>query len=292
MSLIEVRDTKINVDIHPQKAPEDTIFIHGNLGANIWWKPSLENWNHKGPGRWIFFEWRGCGSSEAPKSLKQLEMKELAKDVIGAAEVLSSEEYGAHALNADSLQQETQKTGESTSKIRKYNLVGHSTGGLIALLAVIQAPERFNKVVLLDSVGATGAELKPEILGAFDLMKVNKEVLSQVMASTIKNVDTQSAVFKEIVDKAFAMADINWKGVLENLSGLDIRDHLSRVYQPILVLHGDEDPILPIEDSKHLAEDLPSAEFKSLPGHGHSLNVEDPKKFNDIIFKFLYSSEV
>jgi pimeloyl-ACP methyl ester carboxylesterase len=56
---------------------------------------------------------------------------------------------------------------------------------------------------------------------------------------------------------------------------------------PALVLHGDADEIVPVENGRMLAARLPGAELVELPGRGHNLPLEDPEAFNRLVEGFL-----
>ena len=56
---------------------------------------------------------------------------------------------------------------------------------------------------------------------------------------------------------------------------------------PALVVHGDADRILPVENGRTLAARLPNARYVELPGAGHNLPLEDPETFNQIVLDFL-----
>ena len=55
---------------------------------------------------------------------------------------------------------------------------------------------------------------------------------------------------------------------------------------PTLVIAGDEDAPA-IDASRFLARTIPGAEPKILPGTGHTLNREEPAKFNAAVLTFL-----
>ena len=260
MAKICVRNFDFNVELHPNKTSKNTLFLHGNMASNTWWQPTLANWKDTGEGSFIMMEWRGCGKSQTPTTLKEIEIPEMAKDAVAIVKEVSE---------------------------GPVNIVGHSTGGLIALYAILQEPELFDKVVLLDSVGAQGITLQPELLDAMLVMKSDRSMCSQVMSATINGVDVQSDLFQHILDDAMSVAEVNWKGIPQNLDGIDITAQLQKIYQSTLVLHGDEDAILPIDDSRFLAESLPNARFQVLKGRGHSTNVEDPERFVEILRSFL-----
>jgi 3-oxoadipate enol-lactonase len=265
MALMDVQGFQMNVETQPATLPLDTIFIHGNLASNTWWEPSLSLWKADtkpgSEGRWIGAEWRGCGRSAAPTTAAELHPEKMAEDYI----------------------QLCQKIG-----VKKACLVGHSTGGIIALYAMLKAPELFDRAVLLDSVGASGVQFGPEMYAAFTAMSQDRKVCEQVMHATIHNNDMSSPLFQRLVDDAFGIAKLNWHGVPQQLHVTDITAHLEKIRQPILVLHGEHDPIIPIDTGRALAAGLPNARFEMLAGQGHSCNVENPRLFVDKVNQFLF----
>jgi pimeloyl-ACP methyl ester carboxylesterase len=62
---------------------------------------------------------------------------------------------------------------------------------------------------------------------------------------------------------------------------------VERIDARALVLHGDEDLIVPVENGRMLAARLPNATYVELPGKGHNVMLEDPETFNRIVLDFL-----
>jgi pimeloyl-ACP methyl ester carboxylesterase len=60
-----------------------------------------------------------------------------------------------------------------------------------------------------------------------------------------------------------------------------------RIDTPALVVHGDEDLIVPVENGRMLAARLPDARYIELPGRGHNLMLEDPATLVRIVLEFL-----
>ena len=265
MPVFHFKDKSLNYEVHRGLVPDDTLFIHGNLASNVWWKPTLKELEKRAVGQnykglAITCEWLGCGKSSDPKSLKDLEMMSLAQDYLSLL------------------------SGMGWSDV---NVVGHSTGGVIALCAMSLQPELFKRALLLDPVGAQGIQLAPEMLEAFTKMKVDREYCATIMASTIQGVDVQSDLFQQIVDDAFGVADLNWEGIPTALSHLNIIKDIKKLEQPVMIFHGEHDPILPIEDSRDLSRALPSGVFQMLDGQGHSCNLENPSRFATLLLNFL-----
>ena len=265
MARVDLFNYGMNVDVTNSVLPMDTIFLHGNLASNTWWEPSLEIWKKSAKpgleGRFIAAEWRGYGKSDPPKSEEELPPAALAEDYIQLCDKLG---------------------------IKKACLVGHSTGGLIALFAMLKAPNLFERAVLLDPVGATGVQFGPEMYAAFTQMSEDRAVTEAVMNGTIHGNDMKSPLFQRIVDDTFGAAKINWHGVPKMLHITDISKDLGKIRHPVLVLHGQHDPIIPVESSQILAAGLPNASLDILKDQGHSANVENPALFVAKVNEFLF----
>jgi pimeloyl-ACP methyl ester carboxylesterase len=68
---------------------------------------------------------------------------------------------------------------------------------------------------------------------------------------------------------------------------LPVTEILARVRCPVLLLHGDDDHICPIANSRSLAAARPDWEFVTLAGAGHGPNARDPVRVNLLIKEFL-----
>ena len=118
-------------------------------------------------------------------------------------------------------------------------------------------------------------------------MRTDREHCALVLASTIKNVDPSDPFFQCLVDDALAIAPEIVKGVPRMLARARLAPRLRELSHPVLVVHGAEDPILPKAEAKRLASLLPNGRYKEVPDRGHSLNVEDPEQFAELLRHFL-----
>ncbi len=62
---------------------------------------------------------------------------------------------------------------------------------------------------------------------------------------------------------------------------------VERIEAPALVIHGEADLIVPVENGRALAQRLPNARYVELAGRGHNLMLEDPELFNTLVLDFL-----
>ena len=60
-----------------------------------------------------------------------------------------------------------------------------------------------------------------------------------------------------------------------------------RIAVPTLVVHGDQDLIIPVENGRRLAARIRRAEYVELEGRGHNLPLEDPETLARLIREFL-----
>ena len=265
MPFLQTKDKTLHYQLKAHSAPEDILFLHGNLSSNRWWEPTLKElkdlWGEgEGlKGQLALMEWLGCGQSRGQIGPQSLEMRSLARDYI----------HFCH-----------------TAGLSEVHLVGHSTGGLIALYCLLEEPGLFSKALLLDPVGPRGIKLGPEMDKAFEQMKESRDFCASVMAGTIHGVKPEDPFFQSLVDDAFGVQEEIWQGVPKALEQVDIFPELKKIHHPVMVLHGEFDTILPLSDSQELAKNLPAGQFKKLKGQGHSTNVENPRLLAQEILDF------
>lgn len=256
---------RIHYEVTNGVVDRDVIAIHGNLASNVWWKPTLEILARESggakPGRFIAAEWRGCGGTTGLETESDLSLPALGEDYNALLRHLGAEQVCPLA---------------------------HSTGGLISLYAMRAAPELYSRALLLDPVGATGVQFGPEMYTAFTAMSKNREICEAVMTGTIRKFVSDPDFLEAVVDGAFGVHPLVWHGVAKMLHDVDFRSELPFVQHPVLVLHGENDQILPHEASIALATALPNGKYVELAGRGHSTNIEDPALLVRHMNQFLF----
>jgi pimeloyl-ACP methyl ester carboxylesterase len=230
--------------------------MHGNLASTVWWQPTLKEWKRTvapGPGTLLVADWRGCGQNEEWPGDQTFSIEDLARDFL-------------HLLDEQGIQ--------------KTNLVGHSLGGLIALQMMILAPDRFDRAVLLDPVGAKGVVFDDSMYEAFRQMAASRELTGTVIMSTVMhNEDLDGKLREKMIDDAFKAVRGIGTSVLEILKTVDLREDARQVRVPTLILHGQHDAIIPMHDAEELERLMPKSKLEKVSGAGHCWNVEDPEAF-------------
>lgn len=242
----------------PGLAKRDILFIHGNLASARWWTPTFTEWARQGSlgaGRLIALNLPGCGDQPDWPKHREFDLKTLAEGVL---------------CQMNDLQMEC------------IDIVGHSLGGLIALQMMILAPHRINKCFLLSTVGATGMVFEDGMFNVFEQMGANPEIARTVILSTVYRPERLSEDLKDRLSAdAFKAVRGMGPAILRLLKSVDLRNALTACLHPTLIVHGQEDLIIPRTDSERLVEILPNARLEVLTDVGHCWNVEDAVAFTD-----------
>lgn len=77
------------------------------------------------------------------------------------------------------------------------------------------------------------------------------------------------------------------RAFFEALRTLDPFALLPDIHLPVLILHGDKDPIVPLHYSQRALQALPRAELTVFPGEGHGFSPEGNRRMEQLIVDFV-----
>src|SRR5690606_23839030 len=66
---------------------------------------------------------------------------------------------------------------------------------------------------------------------------------------------------------------------------------LADIDVPVLIIHGEDDQIIPVSQAEAMRDEIPNAKLVILPGAGHLPNLEQADAFNEAVWDFLQSLE-
>lgn len=177
-------------------------------------------------------------------------------------------------------------------------IVAISMGGMIALELAIRYPQLVNKLVLASTTagGPQSVNAKPEILAL--LMDVEGESIEARVRRIYPQLasegymDAHPEDLEQIVKDSLArpMTPEGYQRQLGAIMGhatQGVAGQLDKISTPTLVLHGDDDPLVPYPNGQFLAEHIPGARLVTFPGVGHLLMIEAAEKFNREVMAFL-----
>ncbi len=160
--------------------------------------------------------------------------------------------------------------------IEQAHLVGYSMGGGVALELSALAPERVRSLTLLGSIGVQELEL-------FGSRRLNHAVhLAQLLGLNLVRWATPHFGLADRLplDTAFA----------RNFADTDqrpMRGMLLAWGGPALVLHGDQDFLVPVEAAREHARLMPQSRLELVPGGNHFLPWTAPAELADRLDTFL-----
>jgi pimeloyl-ACP methyl ester carboxylesterase len=68
----------------------------------------------------------------------------------------------------------------------------------------------------------------------------------------------------------------------------DATDVVASFAGPLVVVVGDQDDILPVDEARQIAESAPNGRLEVVEGAGHLVSVEAPDRFNQILLELLW----
>ncbi|KAF1032095.1 MAG: 3-oxoadipate enol-lactonase 2 [Pseudomonas sp.] len=182
--------------------------------------------------------------------------------------------------------------------IAKVNLVGLSVGGMWGARLALQAPERINSLVLMDTY--LGAEPEATRQYYFSLFKMIEEAgaipepLLDVVAPIFfrPDIDRKSALYQGFRD---TLKGFSKERLLDSIVPLgrvifsrsDVMEHLPRLdTDTTLVMCGEQDKPRPPSEAREMA-DLIGCDLVLIPEAGHISSRENPDFVNETLLTFL-----
>jgi pimeloyl-ACP methyl ester carboxylesterase len=171
--------------------------------------------------------------------------------------------------------------------LAQAHVIGMSLGGFVAQMAALRAPGRVRSLILMGSepLGWTGAALPgiaerfmAHFAGFADLDWSDPDAVVGFRLEIARLCGGSAYPFDAKATWALLAAD-HLRSVSPasafNHSMLEMRESwdgaVQRLSLPVLVLHGEEDPILPLENGQALARTIQGARFVVLDGVGHEI---------------------
>jgi len=174
-------------------------------------------------------------------------------------------------------------------KIEKFNLIGHSMGGMIVQEMTKLIGDRVNKLICFatgsigdipgrfESMDETREKLKKEGVDAsFSrvppkwFVKGNKDKNYYLCANAVKNVSLETA------DNAL-LAMKNWRGI----------ENLKNIKNETLIIWGDKDISYNFDQVDTLNKNIKNSRLEIFKNCSHNVHLEKPDEFNSLVSDFL-----
>lgn len=171
--------------------------------------------------------------------------------------------------------------------VQRFGVGGNSMGGEIAWRIASMAPQRVQRLVLVD---ASGTRFEPESLPlGFWLVRIPvlnqlgqyllpRALVAQGLVNTYGHAERVTA---ELVDRYYELAlrDGNRRALGLRAQQLERGDHVDRIAAlrlPTLILWGGRDRLIPPPVAEEFHRMIPGSQLKVYPDLGHLPHEEDP----------------
>lgn len=184
--------------------------------------------------------------------------------------------------------------------IERVDVVGHDTGGAVALILAIEHAAIVGRMVISNSVCYD--RFDDEMLDLGHPMRWKSRpvedlvaVLEASLVAGLSNQNRLTPAFREGIIAPWASEE-GKLSLLRNASALNANqtmalvDRHSDITAPTLVLWGMDDPWQNPEDGRELASDIPRAVFKPVVGASHWLPQDAPEQFSGALLDFFAPS--
>jgi pimeloyl-ACP methyl ester carboxylesterase len=162
-------------------------------------------------------------------------------------------------------------------------VVGHSLGAAIALQLALDHPQHVAGLVCISA--AASFQIDPSFINLFRVSQTQKQT-QEILNHYFSPRHGKTQWYPNLLKSLPTVRNSLWYADLRATANFDLRSQLSRITTHTLVLSGEADPLVPVSDTSHLARQLPSAQFKGFPQHGHLLMLEEPKAVAHEIHRF------
>jgi 3-oxoadipate enol-lactonase len=258
---IDLHNTHLNVEDHGRGLP--LLLIHGfPLSLEIW-RPQIDTLSISA--RVIAPDLRGHGQS--PPTSGPYTMDMLADD---CAAVLQ-------ALKID----------------RPIVVCGLSMGGYVTFAFYRRHPSLVAGLILASTrAGADTPEAK--VMRDKSAVKAEKEGIQAVTNNMLPKIMaprtyTNNPELVTCVEEIMAQTSLD--GMVAALKGMKLRPDstatLAELDVPVLILHGSEDQIIPLQEAENMQRAITGSQLEIIPETGHLPNLEQPQIFNQAILDFL-----
>ena len=184
----------------------------------------------------------------------------------------------------------------------KYHLFGVSMGGMIVRRFTQLYPSKVSKLILCCPVGFHGVVpgklimsilalpiLGPFLFKAFMARSNSKSVRAQWAYPDRQEYQRYMRLFREIVREhpGYLRSLLSTVLCFDFQSAWKTVDSIDKLNIPILIVWGDQDSLIPVEDAYRYHKSYKKSSLTIIPGANHSLLIEHSKDVIDALKPFL-----
>ena len=179
--------------------------------------------------------------------------------------------------------------------IEAAHIVGASMGGMIAQLVATNHPSKTLSLTSIMSTTGNPAlpQAKPEAMEVLMTPAPEGDIEGAIQRGikTWKVIGSPGFPTDDALLREWVSRDVHRSlypvGVARQMAAIvtngDRREKLKKLTVPTVVVHGADDPLVPVEGGKDTAANIPAAELRIVPGMGHDFPLGLVQTFADAV---------
>ena len=178
--------------------------------------------------------------------------------------------------------------------IEKAHIVGISMGGFITQVLAAKHP---NRVLSMSSIMSASGNVDPQIIDALWSQRLSREAFIKEWVDYIRAFgspkyaegdDHSRSQAAAAYDRCYSPDGAN-RQILAILSAkeIDLQSLVKTISMPALVVHGENDGLIPPDRGRETADLIPNAKFKLVEGMGHDTPPKLGKLLAEIVLEHI-----
>jgi sigma-B regulation protein RsbQ len=174
--------------------------------------------------------------------------------------------------------------------------IGHSVSAMIGVLASLQEPAYFSKLVFvgaspryLNDDGYIGGFEQADLNGLYEAMNQNYLGWANGFAPFAMGNADRPELGQEFAHSLSAMRPDIAQSTARMIFESDLRNQLALIQHPVLILQSQHDPVVPPQVGEYLAAHIKYGSLKVLNSYGHLPHLSAPAEVTSAIREFIES---
>ena len=266
----------------------NVILIRGQGTQMIHWPASFYHAFAEQGFRTIRFDNRDTGLSEKFDQVGDKELEAIRKQIAAGDDVDPPYTLDDMALDVINLM--------DALNIEKAHIAGISMGGIITQVLTARFPSR---VISMASIMSTSGGVDPQIIDALWSQRLSREAFIDEWVAYIRAFgspkyaegdDHSRATAAAAFDRCYSPDGAN-RQILAILAAktMDLPSLIKTITIPALVVHGENDGLIPPEKGRETADLIPNAKFVLVPGTGHDTPPKLGQPMAQIVLEHIQS---
>ena len=245
------------------------LLLHGSFASSRWWEPLFAVL----PDAILAIapDLRGCGQSD--RTVGGYTIQEQAEDIWSLVQALDWHDF---------------------------DLVGHSSGGAIAIEFALNHSDTLHSLTLVDSAPVEGVYTPVDGIIALDRMQSDRALLRKALVALLPGFTgavhepaacdspQEQAFFEQLVDDAWNMAPAAFTATANALNHWNRFGDVQRLTLPVLLVWGELDHIVERDAVTRSLIAIPGAHNLEVLHHvGHSPMIEAPEILAEKVLEFI-----